>query len=118
MTKRYTCIECQKEMDEKNSKFNTITYKNKLAEINTSNEYVRGVSYKSTGSCIWHNRRQIETCIICNKPLCDICAYYEIKSFFGFNKKIIGPFCFGHMPKEKNWTIFLEKEGREFTVSK
>lgn len=116
-TTTYTCTECQKDMDEKNQKFNMITYENKLAEINTSKEYVKGISYKNIGSCIWHDRRQIDTCIICNKPLCEICCYYEIKSFVGFNKKIVGPFCFGHINKGKKWTIFLEKEDRKFTTS-
>lgn len=112
-----TCIKCKKDMENKQKSFRSITYENKSAEINNSNEYVRGISYKSLKQCLWHDRSRVETCHVCNKPLCEICCYFEIKSLFGFNTQLVGPICFGHISKGKNWTIFLGKEGISFTTS-
>ena len=91
-----TCQECINDMKTLEEHYQTI--------FNVNGDY----KYENLDSCLWHGRKTISKCIICNKPLCEICAYFKQKSFLRLNKKYVGPYCHEHLQQPKKWAIWAQ----------
>lgn len=91
-----TCRDCVADMMTLQTQYESI--------FNVNGDY----RYIDLEECLWHKKKTAAKCIICNKPLCEICAYFKEKSILGLNRRMVGPFCHEHLQEPKKWAILAQ----------